>query len=74
MLGFVALVCVFLYFYCCTVGCLCQGLQEAGVMQSWYNRLVSCWGGGKGSVVTGWMRIGGKDESGEESGEKGQKE
>jgi hypothetical protein len=31
LLGFVALVCVWEYF-CCSVGCLCQGLQGVGVV------------------------------------------
>jgi hypothetical protein len=30
LLGFVALVCVWVYFGCCSVGCLCQGLQGVG--------------------------------------------
>jgi hypothetical protein len=41
--GFMALVCVFLYLDCCSVGCLCQGLQGIGVVKSWYCRLVSRW-------------------------------
>jgi hypothetical protein len=39
--GFMALVHVWVYFCCCSVGCLCQGLQEAAVVYSWYSRLVS---------------------------------
>jgi hypothetical protein len=31
LLCFVALVCVWVYFCCCSGGCLCQGLQGAGV-------------------------------------------
>jgi hypothetical protein len=31
LLGFVALVCVWVYFCCCSGGCLCQGLQELGL-------------------------------------------
>jgi hypothetical protein len=42
LLGFVTLVCVWVYF-CCSGGCLCQGLQEAGVVYSWYSRLLSGW-------------------------------
>jgi hypothetical protein len=30
--GFVALVCVWVYFLCCSVGFLCQGLQGFGVV------------------------------------------
>jgi hypothetical protein len=26
LLGFVALVCVWVYFCCCSIGCFCQGL------------------------------------------------
>jgi hypothetical protein len=37
---FVTLVHVWAYF-CCSSGCVCQGLQEAGVVYSWYRRLVS---------------------------------
>jgi hypothetical protein len=42
LLGFVALVCVWVYF-CCHAGCLCQGLQGARGVYSWYSRLVSRW-------------------------------
>jgi hypothetical protein len=42
LLGFVALMCVCVYF-CCNGGCLCQGLQGFGVVYSWYSRLVSGW-------------------------------
>jgi hypothetical protein len=31
LLGFVALVCVWVYFFCCSGGCLCQGLQGLGL-------------------------------------------
>jgi hypothetical protein len=43
LLGFVALVCVWVYFHCYRGGCLCQGLQEAGDVYGWYSRLVSGW-------------------------------
>jgi hypothetical protein len=43
LLGFVALVYVWVYFCCCSGGGLCQGLQEAGVGYSWYSRIVSGW-------------------------------
>jgi hypothetical protein len=32
LLGFLALLCVWIYLCCCTVGCLCQGLQGVGVI------------------------------------------
>jgi hypothetical protein len=38
LLCFVALMNVWVYF-CCHGGCLCQGLQGAGVVYSWYSRL-----------------------------------
>jgi hypothetical protein len=41
LLGFVALMCVCMYFSCCCGGCLCQGLHGAGVVYSWYSRIVS---------------------------------
>jgi hypothetical protein len=41
LLSFVALVCVWVYFCCCSGGCLCQGLNGAGVVYSWYSSLVS---------------------------------
>jgi hypothetical protein len=41
LLSFVALVCVWVYFGCCSEGCLCQGLNGAGVVYSWYSSLVS---------------------------------
>jgi hypothetical protein len=41
LLGFVALMCVRVYFHYCSGGCLCQGLQGAGDVYSWYSRLVS---------------------------------
>jgi hypothetical protein len=34
LLGFVALVYVWVYFCCCSGGCFCQGLQGAGVVCS----------------------------------------
>jgi hypothetical protein len=37
---FVALICVRVYFYCCSGGYLCQGLQRAGVVN---RRLVNRW-------------------------------
>jgi hypothetical protein len=43
MLGFVALVYVWMYFCCCSKGCLCQGFQRTGIMYSWYSRLVNRW-------------------------------
>jgi hypothetical protein len=43
LLGFLALVCVWVYFCCCSGGCLRQGLQEVGVVYSWHSRLVSKW-------------------------------
>jgi hypothetical protein len=30
--GFVAFVCVWVYFCCCSIGCLCQGLQGVGAV------------------------------------------
>jgi hypothetical protein len=42
LLGFVVLVHVWVYF-CCSGGCLCQGLQGAGIVYSWYSRLISMW-------------------------------
>jgi hypothetical protein len=55
-LGFVAIVCVWVNFWCCTVGCLGQGLQGLGL----YN--VGTVGssvdgecvGGRGSMVRCW--------------------
>jgi hypothetical protein len=38
-LGFVALECVWVYFCYCSGGCLCQRLQGARVVYSWYSRL-----------------------------------
>jgi hypothetical protein len=32
LLDFVAFVCVWVYFCCCSVGCLCQELQGVGVV------------------------------------------
>jgi hypothetical protein len=29
--GFVGLICVWVYFCCCSGGCMCQGLQGIGV-------------------------------------------
>jgi hypothetical protein len=49
LLGFVALLCVWMHFCCCSGRWLCQGLQGAEVVCS---RLVSCVGG-KDSMVTG---------------------
>jgi hypothetical protein len=43
LFGFVALVCILVYFCCCSVGCLCQGLQGARGMYSQYSKLVSKW-------------------------------
>jgi hypothetical protein len=40
LLGFVALMCVWVYL-CCSAGFLCQGLPGDGVVYSWYSRLVS---------------------------------
>jgi hypothetical protein len=33
LLGFVAFLCVWVYFCCCSGGCLCQGLQGLGCVQ-----------------------------------------
>jgi hypothetical protein len=41
LLGFMVLVCVWVYFCCCSTGCWCQGFQGAGVVYSWYSRLDS---------------------------------
>jgi hypothetical protein len=41
--GFVALGCVWVHFCCFSGGYLCQALQGAGVVYSWYSRLVSRW-------------------------------
>jgi hypothetical protein len=41
LLGFMALVCVKVYFCCYSGRCLCQELQGAGGVNSWYSRLVS---------------------------------
>jgi hypothetical protein len=41
LLGFVSFMCVWVYFYCCCEGCLCQGLQGASVVYNWYSRLVA---------------------------------
>jgi hypothetical protein len=43
LLGFVALECVWVYFCCCSGGCVFQGLQGSLVVHSWYSRLVSRW-------------------------------
>jgi hypothetical protein len=43
VLSFVTLVCFGVCFYCCSRGCLCQRLQGAGVVCSWYGRLISIW-------------------------------
>jgi hypothetical protein len=40
-------------FLCCSGEGLCQGLQETGVVYSWYGRLVSECVRGRSSVVTG---------------------
>jgi hypothetical protein len=41
LLGFVALVCIWVYLHCCSRRRLSQGLQGAGGVYSWYHRLVS---------------------------------
>jgi hypothetical protein len=41
LLGFVVLVCVWLYFCCCGGGSLFQGFQGTGIVYIWYSRLVS---------------------------------
>jgi hypothetical protein len=68
--GFCVLVCVWVCFCCCSVGCLCQGLWGLGLCK--VGTVVWSaggeWVGGRGSVVTGWGRIGGKVKAGEESG------
>jgi hypothetical protein len=51
----VAFMCVLMYLYCCSRGCLCQGLQGPGVVCSWYVSGECV--GGRDSVVTGWGRI-----------------
>jgi hypothetical protein len=43
LLGFVALMCVWVHFCCCSVGCLCHRLQEAVVVYIWYSNLVCGW-------------------------------
>jgi hypothetical protein len=42
-LFFVALMCVRVNFHCCRGRCLCQGLQGAKGVYSFYSRLVSSW-------------------------------
>jgi hypothetical protein len=37
--------------FCCSVGCLCQGLQGFRVVSSCYNRLVSRWCVGERGIV-----------------------
>jgi hypothetical protein len=46
--GFCGPCAVWVYFCCCRGGHLCQGLQGAGGLYSWYSRLVSGW------CVGGW--------------------
>jgi hypothetical protein len=55
LLSFVALVCVWLYFCCCSVGCLCQGLQRFGSCKFGTVGLSAV--GGSGSALTGWKRM-----------------
>jgi hypothetical protein len=43
LLGFVDLVYVWLCICCYSGGCLCQGLQGADVVYSWYSNLVRRW-------------------------------
>jgi hypothetical protein len=43
LLGFVAIVCIRLYFCFCSLRCLCHGFQGAGGVYGWYNRLVFGW-------------------------------
>jgi hypothetical protein len=59
----------------CVFGCisvvvrvLVSGITGAGVMYSWYSRLVSGCIGEKGSLVTSWGRIGGRGEDGGKNG------
>jgi hypothetical protein len=75
-LGFVALLCVWVYFCYCSGGCFCQGLQGAGIVYSWYSKLFTggeCVGS-RSSVVTGWGRVGGEGKDWERVDERGQKE
>jgi hypothetical protein len=59
LLGFVVLVCVWVYTCCCSVGCLCQGLQGLGLCKvgvvgsSTGDECVEGWD----SLVTGWGRM-----------------
>jgi hypothetical protein len=75
LLDFVVLVCVWVYF-CCSCGCLCQGLQGLGlytvgtVSQSAGGECVR----GSSSVLTGWGRIGGEVKIGKRVDEKQQKD
>jgi hypothetical protein len=59
LLGFVALVCVWVNFFCCSVGCLGQGLQGLGLCKvgivGW-SAGCECIGG-RSCVVTGLGRI-----------------
>jgi hypothetical protein len=59
LLDFLALACVWVYFCCCSGGCLCQGFQGVkGVYGGTVDYSVGdeCVGGGS-SVVIGWGRI-----------------
>jgi hypothetical protein len=75
-LGFVTLVCVWVYFCCCSVGCLCQGLQGLGLCKV----QIIDWSAGcdcvgeRSSLVTGWGRMGGEVWVGVRVDEKGHKE
>jgi hypothetical protein len=50
LLGFVALVCVWVHFCYCSVGCFCQGLLVVGIVG--WSAGGEC-GRGRGSLVTG---------------------
>jgi hypothetical protein len=55
LLGFVALVCVWVYF-CCNVGCLCQGLQGLWLFKVGWSAGGECVVG-RDSLVIGWGRM-----------------
>jgi hypothetical protein len=62
---FVVLMCVWVYFCCCSGRCLCQGLQGLGLCKVGVISLLpgdECVGG-RGSLVTDCERMGGEGES-----------